>query len=91
MTYQNYIPPVKISDLCRMTLEGTAGHIQLRNTLSAMDTERLFSLVKLLADGLMCINTNKSYELRKVQNQVIEIIEARRSDEALARLLGGVA
>jgi hypothetical protein len=89
MTTPDFTAPVKISDLYELALNRRLTAI--RQTLSQLDTERLRKFAQTLSHEMKRLDDHHRFAFRLIADEVCQILEARQSDDAFARLLGGVA
>lgn len=81
--------PIPISVLCEMA---HTGHMtELHDVLFQFDTERLRKLCTQLRKELGWIHDHRRPEFDRVHKMALKVLETRCADEAVARLLGGVA
>lgn len=89
MHYAHDTKLVKISDLYELAQSRRL--TEIRNILSQFDTERLRKLAQLLSQEMKRLQGYRHNMVLLIQNEVCQILDTRQSDEAFARLLGGVA
>lgn len=81
--------PVNVANLYQMACTG--GIQDLHNVLSRVSSDKLEALIAWICYELQYIDIHKAAPFRCILNAAIDINRTRKSDEAFARLMGGVA
>lgn len=81
--------PVNIADLYWLAFEERMS--DLHHTLSQLSTERLHELISKICYELQYIDSVRATPFRHVLNIAMDLHRVRKANEAVARLMGGVA
>lgn len=81
--------PIQISDLAFLSFDYRVG--ELRGVLCQFDTDRLRKLYTTLSTELKWIHDHRRPGFQRLRDLVFKVLEDRMADEAVERLVGGVA